>query len=229
MKKEVLKDTVEKTRALIDAPTCSAETKAAAQRWLAAVGTEAEQAETKAYIAELEEDIMPIDSLIGFARSAQGAAYFGAETAAGIAAHAEEIKAAGAKYCDCPACAIVEAILAEKGRIARINQEEGDDRMIRHIVMFRFADRADGRTKAENMELAKQKLMGLYGVVPTLRAMDVRFACAKTDETSFDFVLTADFDDRDGLEAYRVHPAHRAVSAFMGAVREGRACVDFEI
>ena len=70
MKKEVLKDTVEKTRALIDAPTCSAETKAAAQRWLAAVGTEAEQAETKAYIAELEEDIMPIDSLIGFARSA---------------------------------------------------------------------------------------------------------------------------------------------------------------
>ena len=78
-------------------------------------------------------------------------------------------------------------------------------------------------------ELAKQKLMGLYGVVPTLRAMDVRFACAKTDETSFDFVLTADFDDRDGLEAYRVHPAHRAVSAFMGAVREGRACVDFEI
>ena len=101
--------------------------------------------------------------------------------------------------------------------------------MIRHIVMFRFADRADGRTKAENMELAKQKLMGLYGVVPTLRAMDVRFACAKTDETSFDFVLTADLDDRDGLEAYRVHPAHRAVSAFMGAVREGRACVDFEI
>ena len=60
MKKEVLKDTVEKTRALIDAPTCSAETKAAAQRWLAAVGTEAEQAETKAYIAELEEDIMRI-------------------------------------------------------------------------------------------------------------------------------------------------------------------------
>lgn len=117
MKKEVLKDTVEKTRALIDAPTCSAETKAAAQRWLAAVGTEAEQAETKAYIAELEEDIMPIDSLIGFARSAQGAAYFGAETAAGITAHAEEIKAAGAKYCDCPACAIVEAILAKKDEL----------------------------------------------------------------------------------------------------------------
>ena len=30
------------------------------------------------------------------------------------AAHAREIKAAGAKYCDCPACAAVEAILEKK-------------------------------------------------------------------------------------------------------------------
>ena len=35
-------------------------------------------------------------------------------TAKGVAAHAREIKAAGAKYCDCPACADVEAILAKK-------------------------------------------------------------------------------------------------------------------
>ena len=31
-----------------------------------------------------------------------------------VAAHAREIKAAGAKYCDCPACAAVEAILDKK-------------------------------------------------------------------------------------------------------------------
>ena len=98
MKREVLNDIAAKTRTLIEAPTCSAETKAAAERWLAAAGTGAEAEETKAYIAELEEDIMPIDSLIGFAQSEQGAAYFGAETAAGIAAHAQQIKAAGAKY-----------------------------------------------------------------------------------------------------------------------------------
>ena len=28
--------------------------------------------------------------------------------------HAKEIKAGGAKYCDCPACAAAEAILAKK-------------------------------------------------------------------------------------------------------------------
>ena len=31
-----------------------------------------------------------------------------------VAAHGKEIKAAGAVYCDCPACAAVEKILAKK-------------------------------------------------------------------------------------------------------------------
>ena len=58
---------VAKTRELMDAPTCSGETKEAAQKWLDAVGTGAQKAQTKAYIEELEADIMPIDNLIGFA------------------------------------------------------------------------------------------------------------------------------------------------------------------
>lgn len=114
MGKEVLDFVVEKTHELVSAPTCSSETKEAAQAWLDAVGTENEAAETKRYIAELEEDIMPIDGLIGFAESEQGAQVFGADTAKNVAAHAKEIKAAGAKYCDCPACAAVEAILEKK-------------------------------------------------------------------------------------------------------------------
>ncbi len=117
MKREVLDELVKRTQELINAPTCSQETKEAAQRWLDAVGTDAENAETKAFITELEEDIMPIDSLIGFAESEKGRAYFGADTAASIAAHAREIQAAGARYCDCPACVIVAAILEKKADI----------------------------------------------------------------------------------------------------------------
>ena len=60
MNKEVLNDIIEKTRALILAPTCSSETKEAAQRWLDAVGTAAESAETVKYIDELEEDILSL-------------------------------------------------------------------------------------------------------------------------------------------------------------------------
>lgn len=117
MNKKVLDSVVSVTKELLTAPTCSREAKEAAQRWLDAVGTPALEEETKKYIAELEEDIMPIDTLIQFAESEKGAAYFGADTAAGIAAHGKEIQKAGAKYCDCPACAAVEKILAMKDKI----------------------------------------------------------------------------------------------------------------
>ena len=117
MDQNVLSYVEEKTMALIDAPTCSQETKAAAQSWLAAKGTDAQAAETRRYIQELEADIMPIDGLIGFADSEAGAQVFGADKAKEVAAHAREIKAAGARYCDCPACAACEAILAKKDAI----------------------------------------------------------------------------------------------------------------
>ena len=115
MKQETLDFVKEKTAALIAAHICSAEAKVAAEKWLAAVGT-AEEA-TKAYIAELEADIMPIDGLIAFAGSEAGVGVFGAEPAKNILAHAKEIKAAGAEYCDCPACAACKAILDKKAEL----------------------------------------------------------------------------------------------------------------
>ena len=117
--KAVLDYAVEKTRDLMHAPSCSSEAKAAAQAWLDAVGTEQEAAQTKKYIAELEADIMPIDMLIAFAESDAGAQVFGAEMAKNVAAHAKEIKAAGAIYCDCPACTAAAAILEKKDELLK--------------------------------------------------------------------------------------------------------------
>ena len=114
MDREVLDFVVKKTHELMDAASCSSEAKAAAQVWLDAVGTDREAAETAKYIAELEADIVTVDGLISFAQSEAGASVFGADNAKNIAAHAREIKAAGAKYCDCPACAAVEEILEKK-------------------------------------------------------------------------------------------------------------------
>ena len=114
MKKEVLDFVVAKTQELIDAPTCSSETRASAKEWLSAVGTEKEADENRKYIAELEADIMPIDTLIAFAESEGGAKVFGPDKTKEVAQHAKDIKAAGAVYCDCPACAAVEEILKKK-------------------------------------------------------------------------------------------------------------------
>ena len=118
MDKKVLDYVVEKTNELISAPSCSSETKASADEWLASVGTDQEAEAVKKYIAALEGDIMPIDMLISFAESEAGAKVFGgAEAAAGVAGHAKKIKADGALYCDCPACAAVEYILERKEEI----------------------------------------------------------------------------------------------------------------
>ena len=106
MTQDVLNFVKEKTEALMAALSCSREAKEAAKAWL-------EAEETKKYIQELEGDIMPIDMLIDFAQSPAGAAVFG-DRAQAVADHAKEIKAGGAKYCDCPACAAAEAILAKK-------------------------------------------------------------------------------------------------------------------
>lgn len=110
---------VQKVNELLNAASCCAEAKEAAQNWLDALGTDQEAKQAKNLIAELEEDIMPIDGLIGFAESEAGAQVFGEEKAKQVAAHAKEIKAAGAKYCDCPACAAVEAILKKKEDILK--------------------------------------------------------------------------------------------------------------
>lgn len=118
MNQEWIKEVTDKTKELMEAPSCCAELKAAAKRWLDAVGTDGEKAETKAYIKELEGDIMPLEMLIAFARSEKGAAVFG-ERAEGIAAHGEELQAAGEKYCDCPACAAAAAILAKKDQLLK--------------------------------------------------------------------------------------------------------------
>ena len=104
----------ELTQDLLQAPSACKEVKEAAQNYLDAAGTEKEADAATAYVKELEADIMPIDGLIAFAESDMGAKIFGAEMAKNVAAHGKEIKSAGAKYCDCPACAACEAILARK-------------------------------------------------------------------------------------------------------------------
>lgn len=111
MTQEMIDYVTEKTQNMMAAPSCCAEAKAAAQAWLDAVGTEKEQEITRAYVAELEADITPIDGLIAFASSEEGITYFGGEMAKGLLAHAQQIKATGAKFCDCPACTAALAIL----------------------------------------------------------------------------------------------------------------------
>lgn len=109
----------ELTADLLAAPSACKEIKEAAQNYLDAVGKEGEAEAAKAYVAELEADIMPIDGLIAFAEYDMGAKVFGADGVKNVLIHAKERKEAGEKYCDCPACAACEALLNKKDEILK--------------------------------------------------------------------------------------------------------------
>ena len=101
--------------------------------------------------------------------------------------------------------------------------------MIRHIVMFKFLEEAQGRTKAENVAITVSMLEKLPETIPQIRASEVHVNAPGANGENCDLVLISDFDSLEDLAAYIVHPDHKAVGAFMRPVRESRACVDFEI
>ncbi|MGM9646896.1 MAG: Dabb family protein [Eubacteriales bacterium] len=101
--------------------------------------------------------------------------------------------------------------------------------MIRHVVMFKFKEEAEGRTKAENLAITKQMLEALPAKINRIRASAVHLNSPDADQTNYDLCLICDFDTWEDLAAYIVHPDHKAVGVFMRPVRLDRACVDYEI
>lgn len=98
--------------------------------------------------------------------------------------------------------------------------------MIKHIVMWNFADAAEGADKAANLAKAQADLVALRGLVPGMGTFEVAIG---TDpfEHSYDLVLYSEFESEAALQAYAGHPRHVAVAQFIGKVRTARACMDY--
>ena len=105
---------IEKTKELLDAEHLCGELREAAEKWLETVDDgEANQAATRAYIAELEDGVMGLDDGIAFLSTDAGRAALG-ENCAGLLQHFKELKAAGKDHCDCEACELAYEILSNK-------------------------------------------------------------------------------------------------------------------
>ncbi len=112
--KKIRDDLKAKAEQLISLPGCCAELKDAARNWLDTYdSTDANQAAAKAFIRELEEDILPVDDCISFFRTDKAKELFGDKTG-DMLAHMEQIKSEGAVHCDCPACSLAAEILEKK-------------------------------------------------------------------------------------------------------------------
>jgi hypothetical protein len=99
--------------------------------------------------------------------------------------------------------------------------------MIRHIVLWRLKERADGRGKAENAALIKRALEGLRGKIPGLLKIEVGFDFSETADSS-DIALYCELESREALDAYQSHPLHEAVKPLVLSARDERRMVDYE-
>ncbi len=99
--------------------------------------------------------------------------------------------------------------------------------MIKHIVMWKLKDHAEGADKAANIARMKALLESCRDLVPGMGALEVGVATAGLEAT-YDVVLCSEFVDAAALDAYQHHPHHVAMKPFIGAVREARQCIDYE-
>ncbi len=100
--------------------------------------------------------------------------------------------------------------------------------MIKHIVVWRLHDSANGSNKAENAAQIKRKLEGLKGIIPGLIAIEVGVDFSGTADSA-DLVLYSEFESREALGAYQAHPMHKEVMPFITAARCERRVVDYEV
>ena len=100
--------------------------------------------------------------------------------------------------------------------------------MIRHVVMWKFKEEAEGKSRLENMEIVRERLYALVPIIPEIKKMEIGFDVKHT-EFSMDLMLLTEFDSLDALAAYAEHPDHLAVGAYVRAVTEKRIVLDCEI
>lgn len=100
--------------------------------------------------------------------------------------------------------------------------------MIKHIVMWRLHEFADGNSKAENARKLKDYLLALKESIPQIQRIEVGTNITANDSNAADVVLYSEFENRETLTAYQKHPEHQKVVQFLSKVRSEKRVVDYQ-
>jgi hypothetical protein len=100
--------------------------------------------------------------------------------------------------------------------------------MIKHIVMWKLKDFAEGAGKAENALKIKASLEGLQGKIKGMRVLEVGIN-NNDSAAAYDVVLYSEFDSVEDLIAYQNNPEHTKAGDIAGKVRLDRKVVDYEV
>lgn len=95
--------------------------------------------------------------------------------------------------------------------------------MIRHICMFKLKE----ENKEANLKEALRRVEGLREI-PMIATFEVVTNAPDAPDSNYDLSLIFDFKNMDDLREYQKHPLHVEFGKFITAIRESRACIDYE-
>lgn len=100
--------------------------------------------------------------------------------------------------------------------------------MLKHIVMWKLKENAEGNTKPENAEIMKAQLEALCSKIEVIKVLEVGINFNES-AAAFDVALYSEFENEEALSIYQKHPEHIKVGEFVGKVVEARAVADYNI
>ena len=92
--------------------------------------------------------------------------------------------------------------------------------MVKHVVLYTLKE---GVEKKEAVALIESVLVPLVGKIPGLRHMEIKLAF-----NGMDYALYSEFDSREALEAYAVHPLHLEAKSHFHHLLATRVAADYE-
>ena len=93
--------------------------------------------------------------------------------------------------------------------------------MVKHIVLYTLKDGVD---KDEAVKLIASVLEPLVGKIPGLMHMEIRRAY-----NGLDYALYSEFESREALAAYAVHPLHQEAKTHFFHLLGSRVAADYDL
>ena len=100
--------------------------------------------------------------------------------------------------------------------------------MIKHIVMWKLKEFAEGNEKLENAKIIKAGLEALKNEISEIKFIEVGININEAEKES-DVVLVSEFESMEGLDIYQNNEKHKEVATFIKKVVEKRVAVDYEV
>jgi len=98
--------------------------------------------------------------------------------------------------------------------------------VLKHIVMFKLKERAEGSDRPTNIKALQEKLEALPAQIKEIKFFEVGINSIETG-VAYDMVLVSEFESKEALFSYQKHPEHVLVANFVGKVCESRIVVDY--